>query len=146
MVGFAIGGLKMLEPANERPQYEAMAEQINREARPGDVVIDETAVISPGPLSPLDPFLRTRGPVFRSEQPQQRVRPFSVFDRKVSPDEAARRALAAARGRRIFLATDHSRAGRRRPLGRYRLVADRRYTGLIDLELQVYALPTWSRG
>lgn len=141
VAAFAVGGLKMLETAHARPQYEAMAKAINREARPGDVVIDETAVISPGPLSHIDPFIEPRGPVLRSEQPQQHVRPFSLLDVKVAPNDAARRAVAAARGRRIFLATDAGRARRNRPLGRYRLVGDRRYPGLIALELQVYALP-----
>lgn len=141
VVAFAIGGLKLLETTNGRPQYEEVANSINRQAQPGDVVIDETAVISPGPLSHIDPFLDPRGAVFRSEQPQQHVRPFSALDMQVPPDAAARKAVAAAHGRQIFLATDEGRARQKRPLGRYRLVQDHHYPGLIGLDLQVYALP-----
>ena len=141
VLALAIGAVKMLDEDNERPPYEEMAEYINSTSRPGDVVIDETAIISPGPLSSIDPYLKRRGPVFRSLQPQQRVRPFSVDDDIPSKDEAARRAVAAAGGKRIFLATDLQRGPAKRPLGRYRLVETRRWPGILGIELRVYEAP-----
>ncbi len=142
VLALAIGAVKLLDDQRQRPPYEEMAEYLNAKGRPGDVIIDETAVISPGPLSSIDPYLERKGPVFRSLQPQQRVRPFSVADRVPSIDQAARRALAGAKGeRRIFLATDVTRAPPRRPLGRYRQVASRRWPGLFGIEVRVYAPP-----
>jgi hypothetical protein len=138
VLALAIGAVKMLDEDYGRPPYEEMAEYINATSRAGDVIIDETAVISPGPLTSIDPYLRRRGPVFRSLQPQQRDHPFNVDDDVVSMDQAARRAVAAARGRRIFLATDFQRADARRPLGGYRLVEARRWPGILGIELRVY--------
>ena len=49
---FAIGAAQArLTTATQRPNYKAVANFIERNAQPGDVVIDETAVLSPGPLS-----------------------------------------------------------------------------------------------
>lgn len=142
VLALAIGAVKLLDDQRQRPPYEEMAEYINANSRPGDVVIDETAVISPGPLSSIDPYLKRRGPVFRSLQPQQRLRPFSVDDEVPTVEQAARRALARAGGqRRIFLATDVTRAPLRRPLGRYRRVATRRWPGLFGIEVRVYEPP-----
>ncbi len=142
VLALAIGSVKLLDDHRQRPPYEEMAQFINANSRPGDVVIDETAVISPGPLSSIDPYLDRRGPVFRSLQPQQRLRPFSVADRVPTMAQAARRAVAAANGdRRIFLATDVTRAPLKRPLGRYRQVAVRRWPGLFGIEVRVYAPP-----
>ena len=142
VLALAIGAVKLLDDNRQRPPYEEMAQYINANSRPGDVVIDETAVISPGPLSSIDPYLERRGAVLRSLQPQQRLRPFSVADRVQTMDQAARRALASAGGeRRIFLATDVTRAPLTRPLGRYRQVAARRWPGLFGIEVRVYAPP-----
>lgn len=146
VLALAVGAVQMLDEDNSRPQYEKVADFINAHSRPGDVVIDETAVVSPGPLSSIDPYLERRGPVFRSLQPQQRVRPFSVADRVVPMDQAARRAVAGADGRRIFLATDPGRARVKRPLGNYRLVESRRWPGLFGVEVRMYERPASSPG
>lgn len=138
VAALAIGAVKLLDDSRQRPPYEDMAAFINARSEPGDVVIDETAVISPGPLSSLDPYLERRGPVLRSLQPQQRVRPFSVEDRVVPMGEAARKAVDRARGGRIFLATDAGRAKLERPLRGYRLVSARRWPGIFDIEVRVF--------
>lgn len=145
VLAFAIGGATMLDDDHGRPSYEQMAEFINGTSRPGDVVIDETAIVSPGPLSHIDPYLIRRGPVFRSLKPQVEDRPFTVFDRDVPIAEAARKALAAAGGNRIFVATDAGRASIRRPLGDFRLIERRRWPGILPIEVQVYAPPSSSR-
>ncbi len=138
----AIGAVKLLDETRQRPPYEEMADYINARSGPGDVVIDETAAISPGPLSSIDPYLERKGPVFRSLKPQQRRRPFALGERAPTMNQAARRAVAGAEGKyRIFLATDVGRAPLKRPLGRYRLVAARRWPGLFGIEVRVYDPP-----
>lgn len=138
---FAIGAAKLLEERYERPDYTDVANFIERTARPGDVVIDESAVLSPGPLSHLDTVLDPPGPVVRSRAPQEHDHPFNVFDKFVTPDAAARRAVALARGRRIFLVTDALGARIERPLRPYRLEETRLYRGLLRLVVRVYRGP-----
>lgn len=145
VLALAIGAVKMLEPSNARPQYRRAAEYLNAHSTQGDVVIDETAVISPGPLSSIDPYLTRRGPVFRSLQPQERDHPFTVADPVVSMSQASRRAIAAAHGRRIFLATDIGRAALKRPVPGYRAVAKRSWPGIFGVEVVVYAPRASSR-
>ena len=93
---FAIGAGKLLDERYERPHYTAVANFIERNAHRGDVIIDESAVLSPGPLSHLDTVLRNTGnPVLRSRAPQQHDHPFNVFDTFVSPEQSARRATSS---------------------------------------------------
>ena len=142
---FAFGAASMLE--HLRPDYRAAAEIIDSQAAPSDVVID-AAVISPGPYSPLDLELQRPHPVVRSGRPQQRDRPFGIFDRPVSPERAAARAIAAAQGGRIFVvsipsANEPGLRGRPPPprafRPRYRLVETRTFSATSDLKLQVWA-------
>lgn len=146
-VTLAVGGLAIaagklaFDDATRRPDYEQAARYVNRTAEPDDVVIDETGVLSPGPLSHIDPYVDQPRTLIRSLKPQQRERPFSVFDTDVPPDVAARRAGSVAGGGRIYVVTGARRAGVARPLGRYRLAATKRYRGLIDLVVQVYEDP-----
>jgi hypothetical protein len=139
IVSFAIGAAKLLEDRFERPHYEAVASFIDRNASPRDVLIDETALLSPGPLSHLDPVLRSDHRVFRSRAPQESDHPFTVFDPNVLPDEASRKAIAAAGGARIFLVTDGHGVRIPRKLGPYRLVDSRTYVGILNLVVQIYA-------
>ena len=135
---FAIGAAKMLEDRYERPHYTAVANFIERNADRGDVIIDESAVLSPGPLSHLDTVLDRRNPVLRSRAPQQRDHPFNVFDAFVTPEQSTRAATKLAGGARIFLVTDGAGATIHRPLGSYRLVESRVYPGLLNLVVRVY--------
>jgi 4-amino-4-deoxy-L-arabinose transferase-like glycosyltransferase len=139
VVSFAIGAVKLLEEQYGRPQYQAAANFVDRSATSRDVVIDETAVLSPGPLSHIDPYLARPRRVFRSRAPQENDHPFTVYDTNVPRAKAARRALAAAGGARVFLVTDLGSALEPRPMGSYRLVETRRYDGMIKLAVQVYA-------
>lgn len=136
---FAIGAAKLLDDRYERPHYTAVANFIERNAQRGDVIIDESAVLSPGPLSHLDTVLETRGnPVLRSRAPQQHDHPFNVFDAFVSPEQSAHRATSIANGARIFLVTDGAGARIQRPLGSYRVVESRVYPGLLNVVVRVY--------
>jgi 4-amino-4-deoxy-L-arabinose transferase-like glycosyltransferase len=139
VVGFAIGAAKLLQDRFERPPFEATAQFVDRSARPGDVVIDETGVVSPGPLSHIDLFLDRPGRVFRAGAPQQRDHPFTAADPIVSPAQAARRAVAAAAGGRIFHVTGARGALLTHPPRGYRQVELRTYPGIVTLEVRVYA-------
>jgi hypothetical protein len=143
---FGIGAAKLLDERYERPHYSAVARFIEQSARPGDVVIDESAVLSPGPVSHLDTVLDPPGPVVRSRSPRERDHPFTVFDRVVPPDTAARRAVALARGRRIFLVTDPLSARMQRPLAPYRPDETRVYPGIFTVVVRVYSVPASRRG
>jgi hypothetical protein len=147
---FAIGAAKMVDPPFERPAFDAAADYIDREAAPGDVVIDAVVFgVSPGPLSPLDAELDRSTGVFRVGAPQQRARPFTVEDRILPTDEAVRRAVDHADGQRVFLLS----VGSDTPLwlspvrqvvtralpAQYRRVAARSYPGIVNLDVLVYA-------
>jgi hypothetical protein len=137
IASFAIGAAKMLEDRFQRPDYEAAGTYIDRSAAPGDAVIDESGVLSPGPLTHLDPVLQRPLWVFRANAPQERRHPFTVFDPVVSPAEASRRAVAAG-GRHVFLVSDVAGA---RALGRlpgYRAVATRTYPGVLRVVVRTY--------
>jgi len=148
VASFALGAVAMLDPRHERPHVSAAAAYIEQVAAPGDVVIDQTIVSSPGPLSHLDP-VSPRGLVLqRSGGPASRDHPFTVFDPVVTPEEAARRAAERARGGRIFAVT-YVEGGPRTvvPPG-YRLREEKRWPGLITIVVQIYEseAPASSRG
>jgi Dolichyl-phosphate-mannose-protein mannosyltransferase len=103
VAAFAVGAARMLEPNLRRPDYGAAARLVDREAAPGDVVMDAAAALSPGPLTGLDAALRRPHRVIRIGTPQQRDHPFSVFDRVAPIATDVRRAVAAARGHRLFV-------------------------------------------
>jgi hypothetical protein len=134
----AIAGVKMLNDRYERPQYEAAADYVEGAARPGDVLVDETAVLSPGPLSHIDPVFDADLPVIRSLRPAETDHPFTPLDHAVSRAEAARKAEAAASGR-IFVVTDDRNALKPFPMGSYRVVQSHSFPGFVGLVVQVYA-------
>jgi hypothetical protein len=103
VVAFALAAPKMLEARFQRPGYQAAANYVAADARAGNVVIDETGGLSPGPLTGFDIVFHRRLPVFRALAPAERDHPFTVFDPFVSLPEAAQRAIAAAHGARVFL-------------------------------------------
>ncbi len=103
IVAFAIGAAKMTQPQYGRPDIQGGAKFVERNFRPGDVVIDETAAFSPGPLSSLDTVLPKGIPVIRAGSPDERDHPFGFFDPVVRLSAAVPQAIAAARGNRIFV-------------------------------------------
>lgn len=141
---FAVGAARMLEPRFQRPDYDGVAGFIQREASPGDVVVDG-ATISPGPVGGIDVPLGRSYRVLRVGAPQQRDHPFSVFDPVLPLSEVARRAVEAAGGRRIFVlsmaVSGRDDRARERLLPGYRRVRERTYPGIVTLDVAIYARP-----
>ncbi len=111
VAGLGVGAVKMLESKYQRADYDAAAAFIDRHASAGDVVID-AAIFSPGPLTGLEVALDQPHQVFRMGSPQERDHPFMLGDRVAPPAEVADRAVAAARGGRLFIVTQSDGAQR----------------------------------
>jgi Dolichyl-phosphate-mannose-protein mannosyltransferase len=150
LIAFALGAVKMLGGDFQRPDYQGAASYVVQNARPGDVVVDETGALSPGPLTGLDVALHRRLPIVRAQAPAERDRPFGFSDPIVGLQQAVVEAVAAARGHRVFLVTNAfvtdiaSLAGRVNPApsqfpADYRLTAERVYPGLGATLVAVYA-------
>ena len=151
IASFGIGAARMLETRFQRPDYQGIAGLIEREAAPGDVVI-EGALLTPGPLTGMDAALDEPVRVFRAGKPEQRDHPFTVFDPVPPIAEVTRRAVAVAAGGRIFVVSsailDDGGAVKPDPLAEeviralpagYRPVAERSYAGFLRLGVWVYA-------
>jgi hypothetical protein len=144
----AIGAAKMMEAPFKRPDYAAAARFIDRTAAPGDVVVDGTEALSPGPLSGLDATLERSHSVIRVRAPRKRNLPFVRGERLLTLSEVTRRAASEAAGQRIFiagllpneayLAVIAEHVNRALPAG-YRRVAARSYVGIIGVVVLVYA-------
>lgn len=146
VISFAVGAGKMLTDRFSRPDYQAAADFVDRTAAARDVVVDETATLSPGPFSNLDVEFDRRHRTFRANAPQENERPFSVLDPIVPRAQATRQAVAAARGGRIFIVTDPRRALLPGPPAPYRLIVTRTYAGFIPTTVQVYGAFASPRG
>jgi hypothetical protein len=150
IVAFALGATKELTSRFERPDYQAAANFVAANARPGDVVVDETGALSPGPLTGLDVTLHRRLPIYRAEAPAERDHPYGFGDPIVPLQTAITHAVAAANGHRVFLVTNRfdtniaPLAGRVQPgqgqfPATYRLVESHRYSGFGTTVAAVYA-------
>jgi hypothetical protein len=151
LASFAIAAGLMLTSADGRPEYKAAAGLIAQRARPGDVVIDETGNISPGPLTPLDIYLHSSLPVFRAQAPTERSHPFGFADPVVPLAAAVRSAVATAHGARIFVVStslgpsgiteldERTRVRAVRLPVRYRLVGQHVYPGIAHVRVQIYS-------
>jgi hypothetical protein len=103
LTGFSIGAVKALGSGAQRPDYQGIAARIERQAKPGDVVID-AAAFTPVPQTALDLYLPQTRPEFRLGMPVT-DHPFNIFDRAPDPDRQIRSAFAAAKGRALFVIT-----------------------------------------
>jgi hypothetical protein len=103
ILGFAWSATKMLSANFDRPDYDSAIGYIEHAARPGDVVVDETGALSPGPLTAVDVLLHRPLTVVRAAAPAERGHPFTFFDRMVTVDQALRTAIARAHGGRVFV-------------------------------------------
>lgn len=99
--GFAIGALKTLGPDVARPDYGGVAKLIDERAAPKDVVADG-AVVTPVPLTGLDIYLPQTYREFRLGLPNT-DHPLTVFDPVPDVAHQLGQAIAAARGRSLFL-------------------------------------------
>jgi hypothetical protein len=150
LLAFAIGAVKMVDADYGRPDHHASADFIERVAQRGDVVIDATALTSPGPLSTLDTTLTSNLRVLRAGVPAQKDHPFNFQDRIVPIQEAFVNAASLAGGGDIFyvkseapntpgydqrqqaLSGDFARFG-------YRRVSSRTFPGFITAQVDVFA-------
>jgi len=150
VASFGLGAAKLVNDQYRRPDYQAAARYIDQHARRGDAIIDITAVLSPGPLSPLDAALRRPHRIFRAGAPEERRSPFGYEDRPVPLAEALPHAIAAAPGGRIFyvatvfpqqIAGLEERTKRMQdPFPpRYDIVDTKRYPGIAATAVIVYA-------
>jgi hypothetical protein len=146
VIAFAFGAAKMLDPGFRRPDYQAAANFVAAAARPGDVVVDDTGGLSPGPLTAFDVTYHGSLPVFRARSPAERDHPFTVFDPFVSLNTAVARAVSATPGGRVFVVAPEllTTAARPDPAGAafppgYRMVAERKYEGIQPTLVAVYA-------
>ena len=103
VLAFLVGAVRMLEPRFQRPDYQGSASFVAAHARPGDVVIDMTGSLSPGPLTGFGIVFHRDLPVIRARSPAESDHPFTVFDPIVPIPSAAREAARVARGHRIWV-------------------------------------------
>ena len=154
VLAFAIGGVRRCSTARfDRPDYQAAADYIAAHARPGDVVVDETGALSPGPLTGLDVALHPPAPGRSAPR-----RPPSATTRTASSTRSSRSRRRSQRGgaphaviacswSRMLFATDINAAGPARRPGPepvpapYRLAGEQTYTGIGQTFVAVYAMP-----
>jgi hypothetical protein len=150
LAGFLLGSTKMLSGNFVRPNYQGAASYVEAHIRPGDVVVDETGALSPGPLTGLDVALNRRLTIFRAEAPAERGHPFGFLDPIIPLQTAVSQAVAAGRGHRVFLVTNAfvtdiaGFAGRINPApsqfpSSYRLTGEQRYKGIGGTVVAVYS-------
>ncbi len=134
-----LGALDMLKDTNRRPDYQAVAAFIEARSSPGDVIVD-AAVLSPGPLSPFEVALGRSDDVFRFSAPEQRERPFGVFDAVVPRNRVIPNAVAAADGSRVFVLSVEDRPSPDTTgfPARYRLAQTRTWPGTANLRVEMW--------
>jgi Dolichyl-phosphate-mannose-protein mannosyltransferase len=104
VLGLALGAERMVVGSYQRPDYQAAASFVDGAARPGDIILDQTGDLSPGPLTGLDVALGRPLRIVRALAPEERDHPFTLRDPYVSVPVATRRAIAEAGvGARIFV-------------------------------------------
>ena len=129
LAGFLLAGLSMVNDVHQRPHYQQAADYVDATARAGDIVIDETGELSPGPLTALDLTLHRPLTIVRALAPQERDHPFSLVDPYV-PLAAASRQAAALAGRHRILLVGAGSAPALTATGAYRRIAVRDYDGM----------------
>jgi hypothetical protein len=137
IIAFALSVPKMLAPDFQRPNYQAAAGYVTSHAKPGDVVLDETGGLSPGPLTGFDVAYHGPLTVVRAHSPAERDHPYTLFDPIVPVQTGIARAISDARGARLFI-VGAELPGARLPQG-YRLVTTRNFPGLERTLVGVYS-------
>ena len=80
VIALGLGAALMVSGRYQRPDYQSAARFVQASARPGDVILDETGDLSPGPLTGLDAALTRPLKVVRARAPQERDHPFTLRD------------------------------------------------------------------
>ena len=94
VAGFAVGGLKMLDGDQQRPDYLGVAEFIRDQADPGAPVVEVPAP-SPGPQTSLEAHLALEGEPFPAGYPVLALGQPTLKDRLASRGEGGGGPLAA---------------------------------------------------
>lgn len=103
-IALALGAGLMVSGRYQRPDYQAAAGFVQASVKPGDVVLDETGDLSPGPLTGLDVGLTRRLSIVRALAPQERDHPFTLHDPYQSMSSAITLALGQVKpGGRIVV-------------------------------------------
>jgi len=138
---FAVGGLKMLDRDYGRPQYEAAIAFADRNADPGDVVVDGVSLIPGGVPSVIDLDFAGRHRVYPLGRSEVRYDPFRILSAPPPTPDVVKRAAAAARGGRLLMFLGPGGAPAREALAAvppgFRRVAARRYAGINRIEVVV---------
>jgi 4-amino-4-deoxy-L-arabinose transferase-like glycosyltransferase len=101
VAGFAIGAVKTLGSGVQRPDYAGVAEAIESQWAPGDVVVDG-AVFTPVPQTGLDIYLPQSHPEFRLGLRESK-HVFTLRDPVPNPTAQIQQAYMQAMGHSIFL-------------------------------------------
>lgn len=154
LAALLLGTVKMLGGAAQRPDYRAAARDLIAHVRPGDIVIDETGTLSPGPLTGLDLALTRSLPLIRADAPAERSHPFTFADPVVPLQSAVDEAVRRAHGHRVWLVSNQfttevnvgnaALASRFAPAqahfaNGYHLTAEHAYPGIGSTLVQVYS-------
>ncbi len=149
LLSFVIASAKMLDDDFARSDHAASADFVEAQAGPGDVVIDATALISPGPYSTLDTTIETDLPLLRAGAPAQREAPFDFDDPIVSLAAAFKQASRVApNGRVFYVSTDAADtpgfAQRQQALQAestglgYRRIGSRSFAGFVPAQVEIF--------
>jgi mannosyltransferase len=139
---FAIGAVKLLGPDFRRPDFQAVAAFIDRSAAPGDVVVDGAPFSPAGVPAALDAAFERQHRRFYLGRDEVRYDPFRILAPAPRTDAVIARAVAAADGRRLFMAFVGrsplmAEAVAALPAG-YRRVEERTYEGLVPVVVLVF--------
>jgi hypothetical protein len=141
LVSLAVGAFDLaLDDSSQRPDYKAAAAFINDSAAQGDVLVDG-AVLSPGPLGPLDVALGQPQEIVRFDAPVQRDHPFAIFDRSLTRPEALADATQMAGDNRVFMvyATGASRFEPELFPAGWRMRERHTFPGNRELQVEIWA-------
>ena len=142
IAAFAIGVVKLFETDFVRPDFDAVAAYVDREAAAGDVVVDGAALSPAGIPTPLD--VTTDRPHPRSYLNVDRVEydPFRILETARPPGDVAREAAAAADGKRLFVVLAQGSPTWSEVTDalapEYRMTEQRSYPGIVTLEVRVF--------
>ena len=158
VASFAIGAARMLEPRFARPDYRAAAAFVDRDAAPGDTVMDVTN-LSPGPITAMDAAFDRSRRLFYVGRFRIRLDPFKILALPQPTARVTRRAAAAARGGRVFIVASETVGARSAPTrvvstqeviralpAGYRRTKLRTYPGILRVAVLVYAPASSPRG
>jgi hypothetical protein len=139
---FAAGGVTLLDRDFRRPDYDAVVAFVDRSAASGDVVVDGVSLSPAGVPTALDLAFGGRRRVYGLGRDAVRYDPFRILAPAPPTADVVRRAVAAARGGRLFMVLApggplNRDAVAALPAG-YRRVATRSYAGINRIEVLVY--------